>query len=263
MKSLLNALQEGRLVELPDDDKEMCLEYLAHLIEAIPDIESGEDIFELVKKREALSNTGIGMGVACPHVVGATGSELLCAVGWSPEGIDYGAQDGKRVHLLIMYYIPKSHRNIYLKELSGLTKAIHKTSGIQSIISADDIKSVRNQLLDWVAIAIDEIMPDERAKMVRLEARNAAAASAGTVTLQKVSAPFTIVPFTLVIGDGREPLVLAQNPELVEGLERHPEIAHLIRDQTEIEVGDYRIFVRESSAFALNRRLYDCLAIKR
>lgn len=263
MKSLLTALQEGRLVELPDNDKEKCLEYLANLIEAIPDIESGEDIFDLVKQREALSNTGIGMGLACPHVVGATGSELLCAVGWSPEGIDYGALDGMRVRLVVMYYIPKSHRNVYLKELSGLTKAIYKTSGILSIISADDIKSVRNQLLDWVAIAIDESMPDERARMVRLEAKNAAAASAGATTIEKLSASFSIIPFTLVVGDGREPLVLSQNREVVEALERHPEIAHLVLDQTQIEVGEYRVVVRESSSYALNRRLYDCLAMKR
>ena len=39
MKSLLDALDEGRLIELPDNHKTRALEYLAALIEAIPDIE--------------------------------------------------------------------------------------------------------------------------------------------------------------------------------------------------------------------------------
>ena len=40
MRSLLDALQAGRLIELTDNHKTKALEYLAALIEAIPDIES-------------------------------------------------------------------------------------------------------------------------------------------------------------------------------------------------------------------------------
>ncbi len=43
MKSLLDALQEGRLIELPETDKEKSLQLLATLIEAIPDVRSGLD----------------------------------------------------------------------------------------------------------------------------------------------------------------------------------------------------------------------------
>ena len=46
MKSLLNALQEGRLVELPVHEKEKVLEYLAILIEAIPDIGNNQASFQ-------------------------------------------------------------------------------------------------------------------------------------------------------------------------------------------------------------------------
>ncbi len=260
MKSLLNALQDGRLVELPDNTKDMCLEYLANLIEAIPDVETGDDLFEMMKQREAQSSTGIGMGVACPHFVGSTGTELVCAVGWSPEGIDYGSPDGQPVHLVVMYYIPKTHRNIYLKELSGLSQAIHKTAGIQSIIRADDIKIVRHQLLEWVGIAIDETLPDEKARMIKLEARQAAAASVGTASFAGVPAAFQLIPFSLVIGGG-SPIVLTQNRELAEEIERHPEVKHLPKDQTEFKLGDFRVVVRASSIYALDRVVYDCLAI--
>ena len=43
MKSLLHALNDGRLIELPDNDKTMALEYLAALLEAIPDIHFGDE----------------------------------------------------------------------------------------------------------------------------------------------------------------------------------------------------------------------------
>jgi len=38
MKALLNALQEGRLVELPDNIKNDAIEFLGTLIEAIPEV---------------------------------------------------------------------------------------------------------------------------------------------------------------------------------------------------------------------------------
>ena len=44
MDSLLDALQEGRLIELPDNDKEDSLRYLAHILEAIPSLPPGTDV---------------------------------------------------------------------------------------------------------------------------------------------------------------------------------------------------------------------------
>ena len=174
MKSLLSALQEGRLVELPDPDKDKALEYLALLIEAIPDVHNQADIVQEVKDREATASTALGKGIACPHARKSGEGDLLCAVGWSPQGIDYGAPDGQKVHLVIMYFIPDSQRNSYLKEISGLAKAVEKTYGIASIANAGDIHAVRSQLLDWVGFAIDSAIPDAKARMIKLQDKQAA-----------------------------------------------------------------------------------------
>ena len=130
MKSLLNALKDGRLIELPDTDKERSLRFLAHVIEAIPELGGELSLDEEIISREKTCNTGIGLGVACPHVRSAGGGELLCAVGWSPLGIDYGSKDGMKVHLVVMYYIPDSDKNTYLKEVSSLAGAIKKEGSI-------------------------------------------------------------------------------------------------------------------------------------
>ena len=110
MKSLLNALQEGRLIELPGTDKEASLTYLATLIEAIPDFRAGVDFAGAVLSRETAANTAIGLGWACPHGRVPGEGELFCAIGWSPSGIDYGAADGARVHVAVMHYIPTPRR---------------------------------------------------------------------------------------------------------------------------------------------------------
>ena len=137
MKSLLTALQEGRLIELPDNNKNKALEYLATLIEAIPDIGFGGGITESVLAREQAHNTGIGKGWACPHARSPRDGELVCSVGWAPTGIDYGSPDGEPVHLLVMYFVPDAQKNAYLKEVSSLAKAIHTQPTLQDLKSSD------------------------------------------------------------------------------------------------------------------------------
>ena len=51
MKSLLDALQEGRLIELPEIEKGKILNLLATLIEAIPDFRGGFDFAGAVAGR--------------------------------------------------------------------------------------------------------------------------------------------------------------------------------------------------------------------
>jgi hypothetical protein len=52
MDTLLDALQEGRLIELPDNNKDDALQFLAHIIEAIPSLPTGIDVVGLVMAKE-------------------------------------------------------------------------------------------------------------------------------------------------------------------------------------------------------------------
>src|SRR6476659_75494 len=140
MRSILSALQDGRLFELPDAGKDRALEFLARIVDANPDIVVGTDAIEEIKAREQSCNTGIGLGVAVPHIrAKRDDGELFCAIGWSSQGIDYGAQDGEHVHLVFMYYIPAAQKNVYLKEISSLVQAIKSTGGIETIAHADSL----------------------------------------------------------------------------------------------------------------------------
>ncbi|MDE2237376.1 MAG: PTS sugar transporter subunit IIA, partial [Elusimicrobia bacterium] len=249
MKALLTALREGRLIELPEADKRRSLEYLAHLIEAVPDLAGSPDLGEAVLAREAALNTGIGLGVACPHVRASGAGELLCAVGWTPVGIDYGARDAGKVHLVVMYYIPDAQKGTYLKEVSQLAAAVQKQGGIQSIATADDLSDVRDQLLDWVTAAVEAGAPEARARMIRLEAKTAVADGA-----PMAGAPGQIVSLTLVGWDDKL-LALAQSPELVEALEKDAELPAIVKQRLSFERAGWRLIYRSAATFAPNRVL--------
>lgn len=259
MKSLLNALQEGRLIELPDEDKEKSLEFLAHIIEAVPDLAGSPELAEEMIARERQHNTGLGLGIACPHVRASGGGELLCAVGWSPAGLDYGASDGKKVHLVVMYYIPDAQKNVYLKEISALAGAIRKSDGVQSIATAEDIGTVRERLLDWVQAAIEANIPEAKARMIRLEARQAAA-DAAPPAAAGAAAPLQVLTALFVVSDGKA-LPLCADAALSAELEKDADLAATLRQKAQFERGGWRLVFRSTTAYGA-RALYDYLAIK-
>ncbi len=258
MRSLLNALQEGRLVELPDTDKAKSLEYLANLIEAVPALPSTRELYEAMTAREKAMNTGIGMGVACPHVRAPGNGELVSAVGWSPAGIDYGAPDGKKVHLVVMYYIPESQKNVYLKEISSLAGAVRREGGIQPIATAQDIATVRERLLDWVGTAIESSVPEAKARMIRLESRQAAAEAAPARDVGGIQ----IVPvFVLQLPD-QKPIVLSQQPELLSALEKDDRLGALVQQNAQFDAGGFRLVPRSATQYPNARSLHEYSAVK-
>ena len=259
MKSILTALQDGRLIELPETDKDKALRYMASILEAIPEVNSRVDIAEGVLEREGKANTAIGMGWACPHIRVDGDAELFSVIGWSPAGIDYGAPDKEKVHLLVMYYIPGNQRMTYLKELSGLAKAIQQGKGIATIQNATGLNEVRNELLNWVSASMDNSVPDAKARMIKLEAKHAMAE--GTTACVTAQGLERLIPFYMVAGDGAKIFALAQDAELVSAVET-ADLRQLLGKQ-DFEAGNYRVFVRSRTLYKPDRAMYDCIAVKR
>jgi mannitol/fructose-specific phosphotransferase system IIA component (Ntr-type) len=123
MRILLEALQAGRLFELTETSKRGAFEFLGRVLEAIPEIPDDSGVVEAMFAREATGNTAIAPGVACPHArVEGINAEIFCALGWSFDGIDYEAEDGNRVNLVVAYWIPDCQRVGFLKEMMLLEK---------------------------------------------------------------------------------------------------------------------------------------------
>ena len=263
MKSILDALREGRLIELPDNNKENVLKYLASLIEAIPDLQAGTDVEGAVLARERSANTGIGMGWACPHGRHSGEGELVCAVGWSPSGIQYGSPDGKPVHLVVMHYVPDAQKNVYLKEISGLVKVIKGNEGKKEVEKVSDLMGVRNLLLDLIADALEAEVPEAKARMIRLEAKQASVTSVPEIAVSAdLLSSLHFIPLSILIIPGNRPIILSQDQEVVSLLENSVELAGSLTEKTPFSYKGYRILPRSVTAYQPNRFFYDCLAIR-
>ncbi len=261
MKSLLDALQEGRLIELPESDKARSLQYLGTLIEAIPDFRTGLDFNGAVMNREAAANTGIGMGWACPHGRVSGEGDLLCAIGWSPTGIDYGGPDGKPVRIVVMHYIPDSQKNVYLREISGLAKAIKNNPALGEISSVGGLGEVRYRLIDLLTAAVDSALPDAKARMIQLEAKQAVSALVETLPTDMLAA-LNLIPLSIIVVPGSRPLILAQDRDIIAQVETSNDIAAPLAARVPFDHAGYRIITRSVSSYQPDRLLYDCIAVK-
>jgi len=268
MRSILTALQEGRLFELPDvGGKPRALGFLARILDANPDIEVGTDTIEEVNKREEECNTGIGLGVGVPHIrARREEGELFCAIGWSPQGIEYGASDAKPVHLVVMYYIPGAQKNVYLKEISTLVKAIRKTGGIDPIAHAADLNAVRNLLLDWVSAGLGDAGPEAVARMIKLEVKHAQTESPLLVVCAPqpavaAKAGARAVPFSVLVASPAVVFVLAQDSGFASAVEKDTSLAERLSGGSPFAVAGVQIFVTRSTLYCGGKTLYECVAL--
>ncbi len=260
MKSILTALEEGRLIELPENDKAKSLQYLASLIEAVPDFAAGFDFAEAVSARERAAGTAIGAGWACPHGRVTGEGDLLCALGWSPSGIAWGSPDGLPVHIVCMHYVPDSQKNTYLKEISTLAKVIQKDERMRQFGTEKDLGGVRHRMLDLLTSAVEAAIPDAKARMIRLEAKQAVAAA--QVLTPDLLASVQIVPLSVVVAPGIRPVVLCQDGRLSAEVEAAGDLSSHLAAKAPFDQAGYRIFIRSVTAYQPDRFFYDCLAIR-
>ena len=257
MDALLDALQEGRLIELPEDNRDHALQLLAHILEAVPSVPNGTDVVGLVMERERAECTALGKGWACPHARVPFEGELLCVVGWSPTGVEYGAPDGTPMSIIAMYLVPSNQRNHYLREIAMLAKALSAYAEPQNLRSARDLNQVRNYLLDLIGSTKDTVGPDARARMIQLQAKSGLEAPAARDLTTLV-----VEPLSFVVGPGFPPLVLTQAAGLGKVAEGAPRLLERLEAEGAFTNGGWRVVLRGSTSYQDGRVVHDCLAIR-
>lgn len=81
-------------------------------------------LYKAVLQREKSSNTAFGHGVAVAHGKLPGFEDVRIALGFSSEGIDYGARDGEKVHFLFLVISPPGSGE-YFTCLTAITRVLH------------------------------------------------------------------------------------------------------------------------------------------
>lgn len=134
LKSLIK--KENINVDLKATTKDELIDEMALMLESNGYIKNLKKFKKDIYKRESEGNTGIGFGVGIPHTKSKHVKECCIGIGISKEGIDYGALDGEKVHLIFMLAIEGSESDLHLRALASLSRKLINDDFRESLLNA-------------------------------------------------------------------------------------------------------------------------------
>ena len=91
-------------LDLESTTKDDVLKELVALLKL--DDKADQTLVKMLKRRETLGSTGIGQNIAIPHCRSLVVAKLRVGFGRKPDGLDFGAIDGKPVHYFFLIVAP-------------------------------------------------------------------------------------------------------------------------------------------------------------
>ena len=120
------ALLDESLVKvgLESLDKDELFEEMVDLLVRAGKIADRKPILAAMHKREAQMTTGIGKGVAVPHVKVDCVQGVVACMGTSEDGIEYDAIDGDPVHLVFLVVSDEGSPELNIQTLATVARIL-------------------------------------------------------------------------------------------------------------------------------------------
>jgi PTS system nitrogen regulatory IIA component len=147
MSSLTKLLGPEQIVDIDSSDRDSVLRALADCGAANAEIDA-DALFAAIRERESLCSTGFGDGVAMPHVRLAGVSDFHCVLGRTRAGVEFGAVDGKPVHLLLLVVGPMAQKDGYQKVMARAARFL-KAEAARVSDAEDLVTAAQAALTDY------------------------------------------------------------------------------------------------------------------
>ncbi len=119
---------DATIQQLETDDRDQVIRALVQSLDRAGQLPEGkcEDIIQAVISRENEASTGMGKGVAVPHVKHPAVNEVVGVVGVSENGIDFSALDKQPVFAVIFLVSPADFPEKHLQAMETIFKDLQK-----------------------------------------------------------------------------------------------------------------------------------------
>ena len=118
--------------------KERVLDELLALFDASGKVGNASKLRTDLVNREKKATTGIGNGIAIPHVRTMQAKEFTICFARSTPGVEFGAVDGRPVHLFFGVVAPPYDDKLYLEVYQSIGKLLGEESTRDALMSAQD-----------------------------------------------------------------------------------------------------------------------------
>lgn len=104
-------------------------------------------ILEMLKNRESLGSTGLGLGVAFPHGRSIAIPDLTVLFARSASGVDFESLDGEPTRIFFLILAPSEKgAEPYLALLSRLTALVQQPETLKKLYAVKNYKSLQAAL---------------------------------------------------------------------------------------------------------------------
>ena len=107
-----------------------------------------DDAVKALIRREKMMSTGLQNGVAIPHAKVSGVKDLVGALAFKPEGIDFGAMDGKPSTIFVMTLSPNDRPVPHVPFLAEVAKILQNTETCERLLSAHNAHEVVDVLFN-------------------------------------------------------------------------------------------------------------------
>ena len=145
MENLLSGIFDVRSIKLNLDcnTKETALvELIDAIADLYPDCDRDEMLAAIMEREEKMS-TGIGNGVAIPHIVCRGIKNMAGAIGVSQKGIDFQALDDKPVYVIFLLAASEHTTENHLRVLNYILK-LAQSEAFPAIRNAKNTKDIQS-----------------------------------------------------------------------------------------------------------------------
>lgn len=147
----LNDLLKGHIIlNLKGNTKEEILKEIICKIKEIKDLEKKESILSLILERENEASTGIGLGVAIPHIRSSLVDRILVYACRTRKGVNFNSIDGFPVHLIFLILIPEKVAKTASKLIGIIVKILSDSNTRENLLKANTekefLKIIKNKL---------------------------------------------------------------------------------------------------------------------
>ena len=117
--------KEGIVASLNAATKKQSLQELARHAAELTGIPQ-RDLFDALLQRERLGSTGLGRGIAVPHVKFKSLTDIVCIFARLDTPIDFEATDNEPVDLIFLLLAPEHASGDHLKALARISRLLRE-----------------------------------------------------------------------------------------------------------------------------------------
>ena len=139
---------EQVIADMTNRSKRAAIEDLVNVLYKQKLITNKAEAVTRIMEREELCPTTLGGGIAIPHARLEVGDTPVIAVGRHPAGLDFGAPDGKSVHLIVLVIWQPEQAGLFNRLFAGLVSKLADERFRNRLMEERGAKEIATALAD-------------------------------------------------------------------------------------------------------------------